>query len=100
MFDFDIQNIQGPENILADTLSRIYAGVKEEELTREDYLQEEQKYLNTDVFLPEDSPTQYMPYFTSNHNYNPYTTTPLTPISYLNPPNIDIPELRWQNATL
>ena len=100
MFDFDIQHIQGPENILADALSRIYDGVKEEELTREDYLQEEQKYLNTDIFLPKDSPTQHMPCFTSNHNYNPYITTPLTPIGYLNPPNFVIPELRRQNATL
>ena len=41
MFDFDIQHIQGPENILADTLSLIYDGVMEEELSREDYLQEE-----------------------------------------------------------
>ena len=38
MFDFDIQHIQGSENILADALSRIYDGVKEEDLTREDYL--------------------------------------------------------------
>ena len=41
MFDFDIQHIQSSENILADTLSRTYDGVKEEDLTREDYLQEE-----------------------------------------------------------
>ena len=41
MFDFDIQHIQGSENILADALSRIYDGIKEEDLTREDYLQEE-----------------------------------------------------------
>ena len=70
MFDFDIQHIQGSENILADALSRIYNGVKEEDLTREDYLQEEQKYLNTDVFLPKDT-SPHMPYFSSNHNYNP-----------------------------
>ena len=92
MFDFDIQHIQGPENILTDALSRIYNGVKEEELTREDYLQEEQKYLNTDVFLPKDS-SLYMPYFTSNHNYNPYITTPVTPIGYLIPPQFVIQEL-------
>ena len=41
MFDFVIQHIQGLENILADALSRIYDGIKEEELTRKDYLQEE-----------------------------------------------------------
>ena len=80
MFDFDIQHIRGSENILADALSRIYDGVKEEELTREDYLQEEQKYLNTDIFLPKDT-SPHMPYFTSNHNYNPYITIPLTPSS-------------------
>ena len=73
MFDFDIEHIQGSENILVDTLSRIYDGVKEEDLTREDYLLEEQKYLNTDVFLPKDT-LPHMPYFTSNHNYNPYIT--------------------------
>ena len=38
MFDFNIQQIQGPENILADVLSCIYDGVKAEELTKEDYL--------------------------------------------------------------
>ena len=37
IFDFDIQQIQDPENILADTPSWIYNEVKEEELTREDY---------------------------------------------------------------
>ena len=36
MFDFDIQHIQRPEKILADTLSRIYDVVKEVELTQED----------------------------------------------------------------
>ena len=41
MFDFDIQHIQGPQNILADALSRNYDGVKEEDLTHEDYLTEE-----------------------------------------------------------
>ena len=100
MFDFVIQHIQGPENILLDTLSRIYDGVEEEELTREDYVQEEQKYLNTDIFLPKDSPAQHMPYFTSNDNNNLYITTPVTPIGYLNPPQFVIPELRCQNATL
>ena len=100
MFDFDIQHIQGPENILADAPSRIYDGVKEEKLTREDYLQEEQKYLNTDVFLPKDSPIQHMPYFTSNYNYNPYLTIPLTPSPELPAPEIVIPGLRCQNATL
>ena len=99
MFDFDIQHIQGFENILADALYRIYDGIKEDELTREDYLEEEQKYLNTDVFLPKDSPIQHMPNFTSNHNYNPYITTPVTPIGYLNPPQFAIPVLRRRNAT-
>ena len=73
--------------------------MKEEELTREDYLQEEQKYLNTDVFLPKDT-SPHMPYFSSNYNYNPYITTPVTPIGYLNPPQFVIPELRRQNTTL
>ena len=91
--DFDIQHIQGSKNILADALSRIYDGVKEEDLTREDYLQEEQKYLNTDVFQPKDS-SPHMPYFTSNYNYNPYITIPVTPIGYLKPPQCVIPELR------
>ena len=93
MFDFDIQHIQGSENILADALSRTYDGIKEEELTREDYLQEEQKYLNTDIFLPKDT-LPHMPYFSSNYNYNPYITTPFTPIGYLNPPQFVIPETR------
>ena len=79
-FDFDIQHIQGPENILADALSRIYDGVRDEELSREDYRLEEQKYLNTDDFLPKESPIEHMPYFTSNYNYNPYIPTPVTPI--------------------
>ena len=95
MFDFDIQHIQGPENILADALSRIYDGVKEEELSREDYLQEKQKYLNTNVFLPKDS-SPHIPYFCSNH-YNPYHTIPITPSPE---PEPVIPELRRQNAIL
>ena len=101
MFDFDIQHIQGFENILADALSRVYDGVKEEDLTREDYLQEEQKYLNTDVFLPKDT-SPHMPYFTSNHNYNPlaYITVSLTPTPEPPIPNIVIPGLYRQNATL
>ena len=77
MFDFDIQHIHASENILVDALSRIYDGVKEADLTREHYLQEEQKYLNTDVFLHKDSSSP-MPYFSSNH-YNPYLTITLTP---------------------
>ena len=99
MFDFDIQHIQGSENILADALSRIYDGVKEEELTREDYLQEEQKYLNTDIFLPKNT-SSHMPYFSSNHNYDPYITIPLTPSPEPQVPNLVIPELHRQNATL
>ena len=99
MFDFDIQHIQGSENILADILSRIHDGIKEEDLTRKDYLQEEQKYLNTDVFLPKDTST-HMPYFTSNHNYNPYITIPLTPSPEPPIPNLVIPGLHRQNATL
>ena len=67
MFDFDIQHIQDFENILADTLSRIYDRIKEEEFTRADYLPEEQKYLNTDVFLPK-AALPSIPYFTSNCN--------------------------------
>ena len=99
MFYFDIQHIQGPENILADALSRIYDVVKEEELTRDDYLQEERKYLNTNVFLPKDS-SPHMSYFTSNYNYNPYLTIPLTPSPDLPIPDIIIPGLRRQNTIL
>ena len=101
MFDFDIQYIQGFENILADALSRIYDGVKEEDLTREDYLQEEQIYLNTDVqvLLPKDS-SPPMLYFSSNHNYNPYITIPLTLSPEPPVPNLVIPGLHQQNATL
>ena len=99
MFDFDIQHIQGSENMLADALSRIYDGVKEEDLTIEDYLQEKQKYLNTDVFLPKDT-SPHMPYFTFNHNYNPYITIPLTPSPEQPIPNLVIPGLYRQNATL
>ena len=99
MFDFDIQHIQSSENIPADALSRIYDGVKEEDLTREDYLQEEQNYLNTDVCLPKDT-SPHMPYFTSNHNYNPYITTPLTLDPELPAPNLVIPGLHRQNAIL
>ena len=96
MFDFDIQYIQGSENILADALSRIYDGVKEEDLTREDYLQEEQKYLNTDVFLPKDT-SPHIPYFSSNCNYNPYLTIPITPSPE---PEPIIPILCRENATI
>ena len=96
MFDFDIQHIQGPENILADALSRIYDGVKDEELSREDYLQEEQKYLNTDIFLPKDT-SSHMPYFSSNYNYNPYLTIPITPSPE---PEPIIPILYRENATI
>ena len=99
MFDFDIQHIQGSENILSDALSRIYDGVKEEDLTKDDYLQEEQKYLNTDVFLPKDT-SPHMPYFSSNHNYNPYITILLTPSPEPPVPNLVIPGLHRQNATL
>ena len=99
MFEFDIQHILDSENILADALSRIYDGVKEEDLTREDYLQEEQKYLNTDIFLPKDTST-HMPYFSSNCNYNPYLTIPLTPSPEPTVPNLVISGLHRQNATL
>ena len=101
MFDFDIHHIQGSENILADALSQIYDGVKEEDLTSEDYLQEEQKYLNTDVFLPKDT-SPHMSYFcsTGNHNYNPYITIPLTPSPEPPVPDLVIPGLHRQNATL
>ena len=99
MFDFDIQHIQGSKNILADALSWIYDGVKEEDLTKEDYLQEEQKYLNTDVFLHKDT-SPHMPYFSSNHNYNPYITIPLTPSPEPPVPNLVIPGLQQPNATL
>ena len=92
MFDFDIQHIQGSENILADALSRIYDGLKEEEMTREDYLQEEQKYLNTDVFLPKET-SPNMPYFSSNCNYNPYLTIPLTSSPEPTIPSLVIPRL-------
>ena len=87
------------ENILSDALSRRYDGVKEEDLTREDYLHEEQKYLNTDVFLPKDT-LPHIPYFSSNHNYNPYITIPLTPSPEQPIPNLVIPGLHRQNATL
>ena len=41
-----------------------------------------------------------MPYFSSNHNYNPYITIPITPSP--EPPvlNLVIPGLHWQNPTL
>ena len=79
MFDFDIQHIQGPDNILADALSRIYDGVKEEDLTHEDYLKEERKYLNTDVFLPNHTPIES---------------------SSTKTPHLVIPTPKQQNATL
>ena len=41
-----------------------------------------------------------MPYVTSNHNYNPYITIPLTPIPELPITNLVIPGLHQQNATL
>ena len=41
-----------------------------------------------------------MPYFSSNFNYNPYITTPVTPIGYLNPPQFILAENRRQNTTL
>ena len=62
MFDFDIQHIQGKENILADALSRIYDGMDADEIMDQDYLQEEENYINTDTFLPNDPPsTQFIP---------------------------------------
>ena len=62
MFDFDIQHIQGEENILADALSRIYNGMDTNEIMDQDYLKEEANYINTDNFLPNDPPsTQYIP---------------------------------------
>ena len=42
MFDFDIQHIQGEENILADALSRIYDGMDADEIMDQDYLLEEE----------------------------------------------------------
>ena len=69
MFDFDIQHIQGEENILADALSRIYDGMDADEIVDQDYLKEEENYINTNSFLPNDPPsTQYMPFNISNHN--------------------------------
>ena len=61
MFDFDLQHIQGEENILADALSRIYDGMDADEIVEQDYLKEEENYINTNTFLPDDPPsTQYM----------------------------------------
>ena len=83
MFDFDIQHINGEENILADALSHIYDGMDADEIIEHDYLKEEENYINTDTFLPEDPPsTQYMPYnIPKNHSFTIATldrrTTPL-----------------------
>ena len=61
MFDFDIQHIQGEENILADVLSRIYDKIDADKIMDQDYLQKEENYINTDTFLPNDpSATQFM----------------------------------------
>ena len=57
MFDFDIQHIQGEENILADALSCIYDGMDADEIMNQDYLQEEENYINTDTFLPDNPPS-------------------------------------------
>ena len=69
MFDFDIQHIQGKENILADSLSRIYDDMDADEIMDQDYLQEEENYINTDTFLPDDPlSTQHMPFHIPKHN--------------------------------
>ena len=69
MFDYDIQHIQGEENILADALSRIYDGMDADEIMDQDYLKEEGNCINTDTFLPDDPPsTQYMPCNITKHN--------------------------------
>ena len=69
MFDFDIQYIQGEENILADALSRIYDGMDADEIMDQDYLKEEENYINMDTFLSNDLPsTQYMPCNIPKHN--------------------------------
>src|SRR6266550_3598368 len=49
-FDFDIVHINGSDNILADALSRVYEGISEEELTEDNYLNEEND-INTEGFL-------------------------------------------------
>ena len=68
IFDFDIQHINGIENILSDTLSRIYDGMDADEIVEHDYLKEEENYINMDTFLPNDPPsTQYMPFNIPNH---------------------------------
>ena len=41
-----------------------------------------------------------MPYFTFNHNYNPYITIPITPSPEPPAPNLVIQGLHRQNATL
>ena len=86
MFDFDIQHIQGEENILADALSRIYDGMDADEIVDQDYLKEEENYINMDTFLPVDPPsTQYMPCNIYKHNsfaiatLNRHTTPPVIP---------------------
>ena len=95
VFDFDIQHIQGEENILAGALSCIYDGMEADEIVDQDYLKEEENYINTDTFLPNDLPsTQYMPYNIPNHNsFDNATlnrhTTPLV-----------IPTPRRENANL
>ena len=82
MFDFDIQHINGEENILADALSRIYDGIDADEIVDQDYLEGENNYVNTYTFLPEDSPSnQYMPINISKNSFAIATldrhTTPL-----------------------
>ena len=68
MLDFDIHHITGEEKILADALSRIYEGMGADETTDQDYLREEENYINTDTFLPDDSPSsQRIPCFLSQH---------------------------------
>ena len=69
MFDFNIQHIQGEENILTDALSRIYDRMDADQIMDQYYLKEEENYINMDTFLPNDLlSNQYMP--CNNHRHN------------------------------
>ena len=95
MFDFDIQYIQGEENILADALSRIYDGMDTDEILDQDYLKQEENDTNTDTFLPNDPPsTQSMPCNIPKHNSFAIATLNRRPTPFI------IPTPHRENANL
>jgi hypothetical protein len=114
VFDFDIEHIDGKENILADALSRIYEDNRLDAITEQDYVGEdnmtEETDINTDEFPPVADKTpdnNRKPLLATGKQTTLANSTPLSPVSnslLLNKHPIfiqrPIPTLHRENAKL